>query len=60
MPLTALQKAVLEIIARNRSETSHFAGGLLLHSDDGSPRFSHDFDIFHDAAEQLAKASGFA
>jgi hypothetical protein len=31
MPLTDLQKEVLSVLAANRSEESHFAGGLVLH-----------------------------
>jgi hypothetical protein len=57
MPLTAFQKDVLAVIAANRSEDSHFAGGLVLNAAPDSPRYSHDFDIFHDAAEEVARAS---
>jgi len=57
MPLTSFQKDVLAVIAGNRSEESHFAGGLVLNADPDSPRFSHDFDIFHELAEQVAAAS---
>lgn len=57
MPLTELQKQVLALIAENRSEGSHFAGGLILNAAEGSPRYSHDFDIFHEAEEEVASAS---
>lgn len=57
MPLTPLQKQVLQVLAANRSEDSHFAGGLVLHSLEDSARFSHDFDIFHEAEEEVARAS---
>ncbi len=57
MPLTALQKQILRVLAANRSEESHFAGGIVLHAADGSARFSHDFDIFHEAAHSVAHAS---
>lgn len=57
MPLTALQKDVLSVLAANRSEESHFAGGLVLNADDDSARFSHDFDIFHELAEEVTRAS---
>lgn len=57
MPLTTFQKEVLEVILANRGEASHFAGGIVLHSPDDSVRFSHDFDIFHDATEDLLVAS---
>lgn len=49
MPLTDFQKEVLEAIVENRSEASHFAGGIVIHSTDESARFSNDFDIFGDA-----------
>ena len=57
MPLTAFQKDVLAVIAANRSEESHFAGGLVLNAASDSARYSHDFDIFHEAAEHVASAS---
>jgi hypothetical protein len=57
MPLTALQKDVLAVLATNRSEESHFAGGLVLHAADDSARYSHDFDIFHELAEEVVHAS---
>jgi hypothetical protein len=57
MPLTPFQKEVVRVIATNRSESSHFAGGVVLNAAEDSPRFSHDFDIFHEAAEEVSKAS---
>lgn len=57
MPLTDFQRSVLKIVAQNRSEASHFAGGLVLNAVDESLRYSHDFDIFHDTIEMLVKAS---
>ena len=57
MPLTALQKDVLTVLAQNRSEESHFAGGIVLNTPDGSARYSHDFDIFHELAEEVTRAS---
>ena len=57
MPLTALQKNVLALLAANRSEESHFAGGIVLNAADDSARFSHDFDIFHELAEEVSRAS---
>lgn len=57
MPLTAFQKDVLAVLAANRSEESHFAGGILLQAPDDSPRFSRDFDIFHDVATEVVRAS---
>ncbi len=57
MPLTAFQKGILAVLAANRSEESHFAGGVLLNAPDDSPRFSRDFDIFHDVAAEVVAAS---
>ena len=57
MPLTAFQSRVLAVLAANRSEESHFAGGLVLNAAPDSPRFSKDFDIFHEVAEEVALAS---
>lgn len=57
MPLTAIQREALAVIAGNRSADSHFAGGLVINSGDESPRYSHDFDIFHDAELEVARAS---
>jgi hypothetical protein len=54
MPLTDFQREVLAVIVANRSEASHFAGGLVLNASAESPRFSKDFDFFHDAVEALA------
>ncbi len=57
MPLTALQKDLLAVLAANRSEESHFAGGSVLNAPDDSARFSSDFDIFHELAEEETRAS---
>ena len=57
MPVTDFQREVLGVIAANRDELSHFAGGLVLNADPDSARFSHDFDIFHEVAEDVASSS---
>ena len=57
MPLTPFQKEVMAVLAANRSETSHVAGGVVINATDDSARFSKDFDIFHDSIEELAAAS---
>ncbi len=57
MPLTDFQREVLAVIVANRSEASHLAGGLVLNAAPDLPRFSEDFDFFHDAVEALAEAS---
>lgn len=40
MPLTTFQSEVLEVLAGNRSEESHFAGGLVLNAAPDSARYS--------------------
>jgi hypothetical protein len=57
MPLTDFQKEVMGVLVRNRSESSHVAGGLVLNAPDDSARFSRDFDFFHEAVEDLVTAS---
>ena len=57
MPLTVLQKDVLAVLAANRSEESHFAEGIVLNAPADSPRFSRDFDIFHEVAREVVRAS---
>src|SRR5437764_15153057 len=57
MPLTAFQKRVLAVLAANRSEESHFAGGIVLNAPDDSARFSRDFDIFHELAAEVVRSS---
>src|SRR5436305_3767300 len=57
MPLTPIQKEVLGLLAANRSAESHFARGIVINSADDSARFSHDFDIFHELAEEVVRAS---
>ncbi len=57
MPLTPFQKEVLGVLVGNRSEASHFAGGLVLNAPDDSARYSHDFDVFHEAVADLVAAS---
>ena len=57
MPLTSFQKDVMAVLAANRSETSHLAGGVVINASDDSARFSKDFDIFHDSVEDLVSSS---
>lgn len=57
MPVTPYQAEVLAVIAANRSEESHFAGGLVLNAAPESARYSHDFNIFHEVAEEVTRAS---
>jgi hypothetical protein len=57
MPVTPFQSEVLTVLAGNRSEESHFAGGLVLNATPESARYSHDFDIFQETAAEVASAS---
>lgn len=57
MPVTPFQSEVLAVLAGNRSEESHFAGGLVLNASPESARYSDDFDIFHETAAEVARAS---
>jgi hypothetical protein len=57
MPLTTFQKEILAVLAANRTEESHFAGGVVLNASNDSPRFSRDFDIFHELAQEVVRAS---
>lgn len=51
MALTQLQSGILRTLARNRSESSYLAGGLILNKN--WPRRSDDIDIFHDSDEEV-------
>ncbi len=57
MPLTEFQREVLAVIVGNRSERSHFAGGLVLNATEDSARYSKDFDMFHDEIRDLDATS---
>ena len=57
MPLSVFQKSVLAVLAKNRSPESHFAGGIISNATDASPRYSRDFDIFHEVAGEVVRAS---
>ena len=51
MVLSALQANIMRTLAPNRSETSYFAGGVVLNRD--WPRRSDDIDVFHDTDEAV-------
>jgi hypothetical protein len=55
MALTQLQSNILRCLAKNRSETSYLAGGLILNKD--WQRRSDDIDIFHDTDEEVVGAA---
>jgi hypothetical protein len=53
MPLTALQKETLRLLAGHRNPDSHAGGGTVINRDENSPRFSSDIDFFHNVAENV-------
>jgi hypothetical protein len=55
MALTQLQSDILRRLAKNRSETSYLAGGLMLNKN--WQRRSDDIDIFHDTDEEVGEAA---
>lgn len=55
MALTQLQSDILRCLAKNRSETSYLAGGLMLNKN--WHRRSDDIDIFHDSDEEVTGAA---
>ena len=55
MALTQLQSDILRCLAKNRSETSYLAGGLMLNKN--WQRRSDDIDIFHDTDEEVTESA---
>jgi hypothetical protein len=55
MALTQLQSDILRHLAKNRSDSSYLAGGLMLNKN--WQRRSDDIDIFHDSDEEVAGAA---
>lgn len=55
MALSKLQSDILRLLARNRSESSYLAGGLMLNKD--WQRRSDDIDIFHDTDEEVTETA---
>ena len=55
MALTALQREICRLIARNRIEQgeAYVAGGVALNELTGAHRISRDIDLFHDTQEAL-------
>lgn len=60
MQPSAIQRSVLKLIAANRSPDSYVAGATVLHRDDGTPRFSLDLDLSHDAEDNVAQSADAA
>ncbi len=56
MPLTPLQSEIVKILADNRNEESHLAGGAALHFQPNSIRYSEDLDYFHDTQNAVEKS----
>lgn len=55
MVLSPLQTKIMRTLAPNRSETSYFAGGVVLNRD--WPRRSDDIDIFQDSDEAVVETA---
>ncbi|MCK1681220.1 hypothetical protein IVA87_17810 [Bradyrhizobium sp. 147] len=55
MALSKLQSDILRLLAKNRSESSYLAGGLMLNKD--WQRRSDGIDIFHDSDEEVTEAA---
>lgn len=55
MALSKLQSDILRLLAKNRSESSYLAGGLMLNKD--WQRRSDDIDIFHDTDEEVTETA---
>jgi len=55
MAITDFQAKVISVIAKNRSESSYLAGGLVLNAD--WPRLSDDIDIFQDTDEEIGETA---
>lgn len=56
MPLTDIQRAIAQLLAKNRSPDSYLAGGAALLITPESKRYSNDLDYFHDSEERVASA----
>jgi hypothetical protein len=57
MPLGALEREVLRLLAVNRNPDSYVAGATVLNQHPASPRTSKDVDVFHDTLESLARSA---
>jgi len=53
MPLTVYQRAVLRLLAANRSPDSYVAGGTVVNQGEATPRYSNDIDLFHDPSASV-------
>lgn len=55
MALSKLQSDILRLLAKNRSDSSYLAGGLMLNKD--WQRRLDDIDIFHDTDEEVTESA---
>lgn len=56
MPLTQFQAVLAKLLAENRTESSHLAGGAALNFKPNSVRYSNDLDYFHDEVDGVEQA----
>lgn len=57
MPISQIQKLILQKLAQNRDKGSFLAGATVLHRDKKSPRYSQDIDFFQDIADRVAECA---
>jgi len=53
MPLTSFQADIFKVISANRNPDSYVAGGIVIHREESSSRYSKDIDLFHDTSEAV-------
>jgi hypothetical protein len=53
MPLTQFQADIFKVISANRNPDSYVAGGIVIHRDATSLRYSDDIDLFHDTSQAV-------
>ncbi len=57
MPLSDIQRLILQKLAQNRDPGSFLAGATVLHRSRKSPRYSQDIDFFQDVADRVAECA---
>jgi hypothetical protein len=57
MPLTEFQTEVFRVLSVQRNPDSYAAGGIVIHREPTSVRYSRDIDIFHDTSESVISSS---
>jgi hypothetical protein len=57
MPLGAIERELLRVLAVNRNPDSYVAGATVLNQHPASPRTSKDVDVFHDTIESVAQSA---